>query len=388
MLIVCKCRILTFKNLPKKAIKKVSETKVIFNTNKKEGWNTYKHLTTNNRVFEGDILLENDDPDKMMNQISREMVKCKYRAFGKVQTRKRKMENASIVDLMKKKDEVGADLPGKPLVNEDIDEEIACKVREQQCKILEKEINELKNIRENKGNTAAIYTLKKKMVGPKKTEQVPTVVIDPASKKEETDPKRIKEVSVKYVKDLLTNRNPTKGYEEDLEMKRKIHESRMIEYVPDKEKELSREAFEDTWKTLCKTKKEKYKFVMNAGPGLKEALFALYKLVWKTERCPLLWDKTKIIQVYKSSGQVEDLANYRNLHIKEEIGKMFSHIVVNKIKEKVSRNMGEFQSSKPGHRPQENLYILKSLMSLKEKYKEPLILQLMDLEKFFHLRFL
>ena len=45
--------------------------------------------------------------------------------------------------------------------------------------------------------------------------------------------------------------------------------------------------------------------------------------------------------------------------------------------------MSEFQMAKPGHRPQENLFILKSIMVLHERYEEPLLLQLMDLEKFF-----
>ena len=62
---------------------------------------------------------------------------------------------------------------------------------------------------------------------------------------------------------------------------------------------------------------------------------------------------------------------------------MFSHLVVSKIKERITNNMSEFQVAKPGHRPQENLFVLKSIMALHEKYKEPLILQLMDLEKFF-----
>ena len=39
--------------------------------------------------------------------------------------------------------------------------------------------------------------------------------------------------------------------------------------------------------------------------------------------------------------------------------------------------------AKPGHRPQENLFIIKSIMAIHEKYDEPLLLQLMDLEKFF-----
>ena len=67
---------------------------------------------------------------------------------------------------------------------------------------------------------------------------------------------------------------------------------------------------------------------------------------------------------------------------------MFQHIVVKKVNKTITKNMSEFQMAKPGHRPQENLFILKSIMVLHEKYEEPLLLQLMDLKKFFNKEFL
>ena len=67
---------------------------------------------------------------------------------------------------------------------------------------------------------------------------------------------------------------------------------------------------------------------------------------------------------------------------------MFSLIVVSKIKEKLVENISEFQTAKPGHRAQENIFVIKSLMALNEKYDEPLLLQLMDLETFFDKEYL
>ena len=173
---------------------------------------------------------------------------------------------------------------------------------------------------------------------------------------------------VTYVKNLLTNRQPKPEFEEDLFLKKSLHEARMKEEIIDDEPVLTRRRFEATWHTLKATKKEKYKFIFGAGPDIKEALYALFSVVWRTEKCPEEWDKTKIIQIFKA-GLVEDLDNYRNIHIKSEAGKMFSHLVVSKIKERITNNMSEFQVAKPGHRPQENLFVLKSIMALHEKYK-------------------
>ena len=62
---------------------------------------------------------------------------------------------------------------------------------------------------------------------------------------------------------------------------------------------------------------------------------------------------------------------------------MFTHMLVKRMKENLVNNISEFQTAKPGHRSQENIFVIKSLMALKEKYREPLLLQMMDLETFF-----
>ena len=62
---------------------------------------------------------------------------------------------------------------------------------------------------------------------------------------------------------------------------------------------------------------------------------------------------------------------------------MFSHIVITEVKEDLVKNMSKFQTAKPGHRSQENLYVLKSVMANNEKYDRPSIYQFMDLEKYF-----
>ena len=74
---------------------------------------------------------------------------------------------------------------------------------------------------------------------------------------------------------------------------------------------LSRQRFEETWDVLKKTKRDKYKFIFNAGDALKEALFSLFSVVWGKEECPSLWEETKIIKLFKEVGSVNDLDIYR-----------------------------------------------------------------------------
>ena len=52
----------------------------------------------------------------------------------------------------------------------------------------------------------------------------------------------------------MTNRHPKEEYKRDIEMKRMIHDERM-KSEDENEEELYRDKFENTWKTLKKTKK-------------------------------------------------------------------------------------------------------------------------------------
>ena len=64
--------------------------------------------------------------------------------------------------------------------------------------------------------------------------------------------------------------------------------------------------------------------------------------------------------------------------------KVFGQILTMKVKEKLIQNMTKFQlAGKPGHRPTEHLYVVLSLIEMAERNKEPLILALYDLQKYY-----
>ena len=74
----------------------------------------------------------------------------------------------------------------------------------------------------------------------------------------------------------------------------------------------------------------------------------------------------------------------RHIHIKDEYPKFFGHIVVSAVKEKIIAGMSKFQNAtKPGHRVQEHLFVLKSIIGLCYLVGKAVILQFWDLKKFF-----
>ena len=200
-------------------------------------------------------------------------------------------------------------------------------------------------------------------MGPKKAAQEPTAVIDPQTGMFVLDPTKIKEVVLEFCKKLLTNREPSEGYESDLELKRSLHNVRMEEIIEEDIGHVSLEMFNKTVEELWKKKKEKYKFIINAGFDLKDVLFQLFNSVWESEIIPKSWQKTTLIQIFKGKGNFQDLSCMRNLHLKEEIPKMWGHILVSQVKEKLMSNMTIFQiGAKSGHRAAEHIYVMKSVM--------------------------
>ena len=158
----------------------------------------------------------------------------------------------------------------------------------------------------------------------------------------------------------------------------------MAEVIDDDLNQLSYQQFNHTMNSISKRPGKKYEFITQAGPALTAALFNVYQTVWETEVMPPSWMNTVLVQVYKDSGDRSCLDNYRHLHIKQDIPKVFGHMVMSVAKATISQNLTKFQiGARAGHRPQEHLFVLKSVMSLYAQHQKTLFLSMWDISKFF-----
>ena len=113
---------------------------------------------------------------------------------------------------------------------------------------------------------------------------------------------------------------------------------------------------------------------VKGGTDFKNALFSLFREVWKQEKIPERWTETTLLQLWKGKGSFQELANTRNIHIKDITAKLFSHIVVNIAKNTLMENMSPFQiGTKQGHRASEHIFVMKSVMQLFAVKNKPLI---------------
>ena len=266
---------------------------------------------------------------------------------------------------------------------EELDAEICAELKVRERKEMEKELEYIQSTKENKGKAAAIFGIRNKVLGKKNSSDEPSVILHPKTGIPMMKPNEIKEICVDYCKDLLTNKEPKEDFIEDLQWKRRVHEVRMEERLED-EISYSEDMFREAMKSVAKKGGKKYDFILKGGTSLHNALNKLFKVVWEEEKLPDSWRETMIVQIYKGRGLKSDLSNIRHIHTRSQAPKLFSHMVTNFIKPIVVENTSPFQiGAIPGHRSQEHLFTLKSVVALMEENGAAIAIQLLDLVKFF-----
>ena len=296
--------------------KEISE--VIWNTNKPGGWSKYKDISENNMDFEH--IIENSEQmssNEMMEKIEKVSTKLRFQCFGKVKNTRRLECDKELDNLYKEKIESQSDVEAN-LVESKIADALLKRQREE----YEKKLQYLKDIKKEKGKSTAIFKLKEKVLGSKKEGSESVSMNDPETGEMICDPEELKKASIKYLSNLLENREPKEDYRQDLKTLELLHQYRMEEETNPQE-ELTEKDFHQMLKKLRKKKAEKYKFTLNGGKSYRNVLFCLYKKVWMTEKKPKSWEKTSCNMLYKSKGCKSDFENQRFIHSKDEIPKAF-----------------------------------------------------------------
>ena len=246
---------LKFKGIPLKSTQaEIKKKYTRWNTNRENGWKSYLELTTDNKKLEEIASSDTKDPEIVMNSIDKEMNSVKFIAFGKVKVREREIRKGNLEKLIAQKDILLKNSTnnsvGTPNIDE-LDEEICKELQIKQKEEVEKELSNLYNVKKRKGKSAAIFSLKEKIVGKKKEPEEQCAVIDPVTNEIVCDPAEIIKVCADYCQNLLTNDKPKEDFIDDLNWKRRVHEVRMNEVI-ENDIELSEEMFQEAFKLVKK----------------------------------------------------------------------------------------------------------------------------------------
>ena len=133
---------------------------------------------------------------------------------------------------------------------EAIDAKVGEKLLEAQRKLVEAELEELKDGKK-KGKCAVVFKMKAKVTGEKKEGAEAVAIKDPDDGSMLYEPDEIKSASLKYCQDLLKDSEPDPEFSSEVEVKKLLHEIRMSEHIVDDDhEEFTKEDFDITLKKL------------------------------------------------------------------------------------------------------------------------------------------
>ena len=161
--------LLTFKDLPTQR-KKIPqpEKHVIWNTNKPGAWDEYKAITDEHPdIFK----LSEDDihcPSEFNDKFEKIMKKVKYKAFGKVTFANKTSVDKPLANLYDERAKCIVNKTDEEEVS-DVEGKIASLLIEKQRNEYEKKLKALNTLKTTKGKSAAVFDLKAKILGYKKS---------------------------------------------------------------------------------------------------------------------------------------------------------------------------------------------------------------------------
>ena len=294
---------------------------------------------------------ENIDIEEVMEKIGRIENKLKFQAFGKCSNKKK--------------------IPLAPK-NIKTNQLTSAELLEMQTKRVDREIEKVKETSQGKINQ--IFKLAKLASG--KGAMQAHAVNHPVTGKLIVNQEEIKKVSIEYCQKVLTKNEPDEHYKELSKLKEELHKKRMCEDL-DCGFKAEREVFECVLDKFKKNGKRSYDFLIKASVAYKETIFNLCKRIIEKETIPQVFRNTTLHQIWKRKPgtKKEDLKANRYIHCKEWLPRTVEAIVVKEMDQHIQKATSIFQiGGKAGHRPQEHLFCVKSIIARNVIMKKKLII--------------
>ena len=359
---------LTFAGLPR-IQERNKEDQVIWNLKREGGWDRYRTLSDQfSESLEKVVRNQDIDTEDKMKQFEKIHNKIKYKAFGKIRI-------SGKIKVKEKKD----------TKSKDENKEMFAKLMvEEEEKIANLEIEEVKKKKLSKvGN---IWEIRRKVIGGKKQKVQVSAILDPNSGELIVSKQKIKDVSLQYCKDTLSNHAPESDYKEEIRVKKDSFQKFLSESEGTGNFNISRETFDFIICKFQKSKKRNYDFLVKAGEGFKTAVFNFTRIMCDEEKFPESFKNTTLHMIFKGGqGRKEKLSENRFIHSKNWFPRTVEACVVEEgLREPLINCSSIYQiGGQPGHRAEELVFSLKSIIAKYRAQGKPIIIQSYDLAKFF-----
>ena len=354
---------INFVDLPKKSEAK-EEKRTVWNISKIGGWEKYKDISNEySETIEKIVDDENLSVQELINKVEKIHDKIKFKSFGKVTLGNKKESEYEKLES-------------------DIDDENkAQKLYEDQVKKVEDEIEEIKKLKH--GKVRQIWDIRKKIIGGKKSFMEATNIINPITGKLAKGKQEMKEVSLQFCKETLASNKPAEGYEKVIN--NKINEVNNFLKLSNGNFNPSFSTFENNMRKFKLSRKRNYDFLTRSGEKFQKIIFKVCLRMFKEENFPLQFKDTVLHMIYKGKGRREILSNNRFIHCKSWFARCAEALVVEEgLKDPLIDNSSIYQiGGQPGHRPEELVFVLKSIVARYLSQGKIIIIQCYDIQKYF-----
>ena len=331
--------------------------------NKEGGWNKCKELTEKqSKALDQAVESEGTIEEKMV-RFEKIHDKIKYKSFGKV-----------TIGPNKRNEQNTAGNKSTEEIKEDI-------LKEQEEKV-SKEIEDIKSMKKSK--VGKIWEIRRRVLGGKKATQEATAIVDPNSGKIVASRAEIKQVSLDYCKDTLKDNDPTKGYEVEIQTKKDVVKAKLQEN--NGSFGIRKETFDSVLAKFKKSNKRNYDFLVKAGKGFQMVVFKFCKEMCAKESFPTHFKNTTLHMIFKGgAGRRQNLPDNRFVHSKTWLPRTAEALVVEEgLRGPLVEGSSRYQiGGQPGHRSEELVFVLKSVIARQRSQGKIVIIQPSDIKKFF-----
>ena len=115
-----------------------------------------------------------------------------------------------------------------------------------------------------------------------------------------------------------------------------------------------------------------------------QKLLSLYAKIWTTEEIPLQFRHSQITAIWKNKGKKSDPNSYRGIQVSSLLGKIFSIVLINRIKDWCNSQILDMQNEfRQGCDTTDGIHITKTTQLIAEKTNEQIYAIFIDLKAAF-----
>ena len=246
--------------------------------------------------------------------------------------------------------------------------DVAKDLIEKQSKMIDEEVVKIQ--KGNNGKVGQIFKIAKQLKGEALNQA--HAVKDPETKRLVVEQSEIKSISLKFCKKVLERNEPKKEMEKMFVMRKGFI--------------ASKDVYDQVLAKFKSNNKRSYDFLIRASEEYKDSIFLLCKRIIESESIPDKFRESPLHQIWKRKPgtRKEDLDANRYIHCKDWLPMTVEAMVVKEMEPAIVSATSRFQiGGVQGHRPQEHLFSVKSLVGKYLQEKKMIILVCYDISGFF-----